>query len=380
MKYVLVKNLVTIASLFLLGMAVVPDVRADCNEINYVIWNLIANGSVEKLRSNLEKGKSGGCTPWPAFHNNLALVHAAYEGNYDAAKLLIEYGIDINAEDQDNNTALDYAVENRDTILMEMLLSCGVSVHWPAMRIALENGFDETVCQLATHFQEMDRALVVFIRGEERRRKFYQRDSELLEAIRVLIQNGADVNQISKPYTPLTALAWSFNLDHNTKLEIAGLLIDSGADVNKKDDWGDNALLLAAASNGSHYDYLENELIDDTDGNYEFVKLLLDRGASTLVVNRRDYAPPIALALITWNLRIAFLLAWQYPLLLTLLLFGLCIYWTAESATRNEQGRSQFSVMAADSIRLFAKVYSMVVILGTVLLAIILLLWLSGYY
>lgn len=375
----MVKGFATTVWMLLLLASCPSEVRADCNEINYITWKLIADGSVEELKSNLEIGKSNGCTPWRGFRDELSLVHAAKEGNYEAVKLLIEFEIDINAENRDYNTALDYVAESRDTILLELLLKGGATVQWQSMQLALENGYDEIVGRLAAPFEKMDQALVLFLKGEEQRRKFYQRDEELLKAVKVLIQNGADVDRVSGQFTPLTAVAWSYMMDYDTRLEVAGLLIDNGADVNLKDARGNNALLICSASGGSHFERIREKSSDEIQGNYEFVKMLLDRGATTFVINDSDHAPPLALALISFNFRIAFLLGWKIGLAFILLQFGLCFYKTAQDIRKKEHGSFRFSKVAAESLRFFSKVFSLSLFILTVVTTIILVTWLWGY-
>ncbi len=77
-------------------------------------------------------------------------------------------------------------------------------------------------------------------------------------AVRRLLEEGADVNQIDTAgWTPL------MNASAAGHVQVAGLLIDSGADVNYRDqERGMTALMLAA-------------LLGET----EVVRLLLDKGA-----------------------------------------------------------------------------------------------------
>lgn len=50
-----------------------------------------------------------------------SLIVAAKEGSYDACELLLEYGADRYFKDNDGKIAYDYAVENGDTELVELL-------------------------------------------------------------------------------------------------------------------------------------------------------------------------------------------------------------------------------------------------------------------
>ena len=86
-----------------------------------------------------------------------------------------------------------------------------------------------------------------------------------LETVRVLLKHGSDPNKTTWGYskTPL------FQSAHDGTMEIAKLLLDSGADVNAVDDSGNNALREAALSN-----------------EVEMVTFLLDRGIDALQTNK----------------------------------------------------------------------------------------------
>ena len=78
-----------------------------------------------------------------------------------------------------------------------------------------------------------------------------------LEKVKELIESGADVN--AKDNSGETALMWAAWYD---RAEIAKILIDNGADVNAKNRWGKTALTGAICW-----------------GNTEVAKLLEEAGA-----------------------------------------------------------------------------------------------------
>lgn len=53
------------------------------------------------------------------------MIKAAHEGHKDAVELLLSRGADVNAEDEEGNTALSRAMENGYKDLAELLLKNG---------------------------------------------------------------------------------------------------------------------------------------------------------------------------------------------------------------------------------------------------------------
>ncbi|MBD5411748.1 MAG: ankyrin repeat domain-containing protein [Treponema sp.] len=94
------------------------------------------------------------------------------------------------------------------------------------------------------------------------------------EIVKLLIDNGADVNKRScigstALYSALDSEEWG--VIKNQSLKIVALLINAGADVNVKDVQGSTPLSIAAAR-----------------GYYDIVQLLLENGANA---NERGHGP-----------------------------------------------------------------------------------------
>jgi len=70
------------------------------------------------------------------------------------------------------------------------------------------------------------------------------------EAIRVLIQAGADVN--ARGYFEQTPLMKAASRHHNPNPEVIRILVQAGADVNARDHFGYTPLMLAAMQPGGH--------------------------------------------------------------------------------------------------------------------------------
>ena len=97
-----------------------------------------------------------------------------------------------------------------------------------------------------------------------------------VEIARLLIDSGADINSVSKNKFTATPLQGSVV---NKSIEVGRLLLARGANVNPRNDDGGNPLHEAAG-----------------DGQIEFAKLLLDHGAN---INAKDDKgnTPLAIAL-----------------------------------------------------------------------------------
>jgi len=89
----------------------------------------------------------------------------------------------------------------------------------------------------------------------------------MMNIVQFLVAEGADVNAASKTFG-MTALMYA---SKKTKIEIARILIDGGADVNVADNDGTTALMYASMN-----------------GRIDTVRLLVDRGANINAVGRYD--------------------------------------------------------------------------------------------
>lgn len=61
------------------------------------------------------------CSLLAGYKDRTALILAAKEGHFRCAKLLIEYGAEVDCLDRDNKTALDYARENKHERIVQLL-------------------------------------------------------------------------------------------------------------------------------------------------------------------------------------------------------------------------------------------------------------------
>jgi len=171
--------------------------------------------------------KSGAEVNKPSKNGATALWHAAYGGDYQCAKELVDYGADVNMAREDGETPLHAAAGNGRTEVMKLLLSKGANVNsamedgkTPLMRVHDAPGKQDNVkliLRAGAHLEARDKngrtALMLAI-GDCRTSK-----------VEALLEAGADVNAVSwMRETPL-AIAQS----RSNCADIERLLIEKGA-------------------------------------------------------------------------------------------------------------------------------------------------------
>lgn len=136
----------------------------------------------------------------------------AEKGNYKAVKLFLDAGMDVNA-----CSVLYTAIIEGQTEIAKLLIKSGADVN-----SRYEDSYG-TCLIMAVSQQNM-------------------------EIVKALIASGADVNADGGPQSGNTKalIRASNNRNLEIALEIAEVLIKAGANVNKKDYWGNTALGMAA--------------------------------------------------------------------------------------------------------------------------------------
>lgn len=156
----------------------------------------------------------------------LALINAANKGDSNVVEALLDSGADINARDEQNQTALHQAASKGHTPIVKLLLERGADVN-------AKNLFGQTPW------------LAPVYRGS-------------LDTVRALLGAGADIDARSElsGQTPLLSLS-------SLRTKVVETLLEEGADANAKGKaYHETALMLAA-----------------TTGNTATVKVLLNKGA-----------------------------------------------------------------------------------------------------
>jgi serine/threonine-protein phosphatase 6 regulatory ankyrin repeat subunit B len=159
------------------------------------------------------------------------LMTASGVGNTDIIRTIIDHGADINARDNDGDTALFYALTKQQTAAMELLITRGANVNTKG-----QSG--NNLLHIAVVMNDYKSALL-------------------------LLRAGAEVDLANdKGETPLMQ-AVAVGID-----DLARLFIEYGADIDAKDDDGDSVLFYAASQ-----------------GQAKTVKMLIEHGAKVNSVN-----------------------------------------------------------------------------------------------
>jgi len=266
-------------------------------------------GNLEKVRTLVDKDPAlvaardkGGETPlhWAAFSGNVDLVRfllekgaevdaknirgltplafTALQGRIQAAGLLIERGADVNVRNPLNMTPLIIAAEQGAVQLVEKLIAAGADV-------GIESRIGTALHRAAFKGQtEVIRVLLkAGAKTEVMSRRFFPLHLAAmtghLEAVSALVEGGADINSRDEGRrTPLHRVLSASNLHVS---EIARFFIDSGADVDTTDEDGETPLMTAVR-----------------EGYTEVVRSLLEKGARADVKDRNFNQPLLHLAAI----------------------------------------------------------------------------------
>ena len=172
------------------------------------------------------------------------LVEATKSNEFEAAKMLIATGADVNARDFAGATSLMIAARNGHTEIAQLLIAANADVNAinnedkTALMLAAENGHTEIAQLLIDAHADVNasdyRGLTTLMWAAE---------NGHTEIVKLLIAANADINASTNG-------GWTALIDaaENGHTEIAQLLIAAHADVNAKtnDDW--TALMKAAGS------------------------------------------------------------------------------------------------------------------------------------
>uniref|UniRef100_A0A674JWK9 Ankyrin repeat and KH domain containing 1 n=1 Tax=Terrapene triunguis TaxID=2587831 RepID=A0A674JWK9_9SAUR len=234
------------------------------------------------MHANVEdRGNKGDITP---------LMAAASGGYVDIVKLLLVHCADVNAQSSTGNTALTYACAGGFVDIVKVLLKAGANIedhnengHTPLMeaasaghvevaRVLLEYGaginthsneFKESALTLACYKGHLDMVRFLLEAGADQEHKTDEMHTALMEACmvniaRLLLDSGAQVNMPADSFeSPLTLAACGGHV------ELAALLIERGANLEEVNDEGYTPLMEAAR-----------------EGHEEMVALLLAQGAN----------------------------------------------------------------------------------------------------
>lgn len=147
-----------------------------------------------------------------------ALIESAKTRDTSTLKLFLQMGLDVNATDNNGNTALTEAALRGNLDAVKLLIAAGANVN------------QKTKAPAATY------ALTLAS----------MRNS--VPVVRELLRNGADVNAVDGSGS--TALMWAAQSERRNA-SVVDVLIEAGAEVNVKNKFGDTALAMAMRNSES---------------------------------------------------------------------------------------------------------------------------------
>ena len=195
-----------------------------------------------------------------------APLHIALaKSNIDLVTLLLDQTVDINYETIDHQTPLHISVENGNEIIIQKLLA------WKADP-NLKNVLGNTSLHLAV---QLNNETGSWLLGEDDiSSSCVSCQPCSIQTVHAIIDHGAFVNAVNNKGQTALWLAC-----YNGQEEFAKILLDTGADPNIADKYGDSC--LHAAMHGRC--------------NRETIKQILDHGAHVNVINK-DETTPLLLA------------------------------------------------------------------------------------
>jgi len=212
-----------------------PDVvnRTDAKPLQLAALN----GSAHMLRLLLEAGAEVNAPQ--TISADTALMIAARTGKADAVNVLLEYGANINAQESwGGTTALMWAVNENQLEVMQLLLANGADVNQVSLFVAPDTGRGFEGSTLRGR-QPEETGPVQGATGEFTPLIFAAREG-LLDAAKILVSAGADVNKLSADGKDALGMAI-----FNGHYAVAAFLLDSGIKVDQADARGFTPLFWA---------------------------------------------------------------------------------------------------------------------------------------
>ena len=225
------------------------------------------------------------------------VIDAAQEGTSNAAredsrevkttKLLLANGAQIDARDENGDTPLIRAAGYGQTDIVRLLLDRAANVEATNQEGQSALAAAACVCAMATMNDTLEIEKMLLQRRSEIGARDKQGGFALLSAagwgrvhnVKLLLDHGADIETTDDDGN--TALIIASSGSALSKIDTVRLLLNRGANVEAKNNHGDTALLVAASEEGA-----------DSIG---IVKLLLSKGANRRAQNA-DGSTPLALA------------------------------------------------------------------------------------
>ncbi len=193
---------------WLLGLGVSPETPGGCD------WLPLYQAAEDGNAGVVELLLAAGADVFAVDNCDIQAINVA--SNIEVTKLLVAAGADINRVDGTGKFPLRAAVENRDMALFAGIVAIGADVN--------QHSLGRTALHEATNYDN-------------------------LEMMALLLQKGADANAAEEDgWRPL----WSVRSE-----AAARLLIDAGADIHAKDDFGQSAVEFH--NNSEFCEFFKNE-------------------------------------------------------------------------------------------------------------------------
>eukprot|EP00833_Pecoramyces_ruminatium_P013063 jgi/Orpsp1_1/1187095/evm.model.d7180000055344.1 len=206
--------------------------KYDINYKNYMLGKFVSKTFEYEDNSKFKNEKGWGYSP---------LIIACEKGYQDIVRILIENGVDVNKENNNEDTPLIIACEHGNQDIVRILIDNKADVN-------KENKNGDTPLIIACEKSNQDIVRILIDNEADVNKENKNRDTPLIIAckkgnqdiVRTLIDNEADVNKENKNGdTPLIIACEKGNQG------IVRILIDNKADVNKENKNGDIPLIVA---------------------------------------------------------------------------------------------------------------------------------------
>ena len=272
----------------------------ESKEMWYPLHVAVDKGFQRVTRLLLENGASVNAKK---IHGKTALHMASECGELDCVKVLLEFGADLNIQDEEGMTALHHTIENGAFDVAEWLIKNGADPY-----IKNKKGYsffqdvscteEDDIFRLEMVYAETSGTKLLYpaIRAEDKSEKEIHASVEALlkkgedassmdvrercyvldhairlgfvTVTRLLLENGASVNPKNTYYYTGSPLHTA--CEEDTSVSMVKVLIEFGADLNKKDDFGETPLFKAVAEQ-----------------KYAIAEVLIRKGADPYITNYR---------------------------------------------------------------------------------------------
>lgn len=171
-------------------------------EILDLISEYVYNQDLDGLKTALDKWKGLDIAKYNRSGYTLLHVAAKVENSAEIIEFLVNKEIDINCLDSNGNTPLHEAVLYQCSNNLEVFINAGGDVNLPN---------EGKTTPLITACSSMD---------------------DNIECVKMLLENGAKINDVTNHLASETALIAAISLDEEHEMALVKYLIEKGADVN----------------------------------------------------------------------------------------------------------------------------------------------------